>query len=318
MKRNCLYCYKPLPDDESGDFHPACSRSIFGDIQSPVMPYRLDEMEELAKKVVESHVAVPGVQPKISLKLIRETLTDGKKGRLTIVDAMGGNYIFKPPSAIYPEMPANEHLTMRIAEAFDIRVVPSTLIRLASGELSYITKRIDRTAKGQKIHMLDMFQITEASDKYRSSMERVGKAIGQYSSRPGLDKVFFFELTLFCFLTGNNDMHLKNFSLIRDETEWVLSPAYDLLNVRIANPADDEDLALTLDGKKKKLKRVHFEDLGRGLDLSSRQIDHAFHRMQEARPLAEEWIDHSFLSPEYQHKYKEVLDERYSRLTLSA
>jgi serine/threonine-protein kinase HipA len=317
MKRNCLYCYKPLPGDESGDFHPACSRSIFGDIQSPVMPYRLDEMEELAKKLVESHVTVPGVQPKISLRLIRDTLT-GKKGRLTIVDAMGGNYIFKPPSAIYPEMPANEHLTMRIAEAFDIRVVPSTLIRLASGELSYITKRIDRTAKGQKIHMLDMFQITEASDKYRSSMERVGKAIGQYSSRPGLDKVFFFELTLFCFLTGNNDMHLKYFSLIRDETEWVLSPAYDLLNVRIANPSDDEDLALSLDGKKKKLKRVHFEDLGSGLDLNSRQIDHAFHRMQEARPLAEEWIDHSFLSPEYQHKYKEVLYERYTRLTLSA
>ncbi len=156
-------------------------------------------------------------------------------------------------------MPANEHLTMRIAEAFAIRVVPSTLIRLASGELSYITKRIDRTAKGQKIHMIDMFQITEASDKYRSSMERVGSAIGQYSSRPGLDRVFFFELTLFCFLTGNNDMHLKNFSLIRDETDKGCSPlAYDLLNVRIANPADDEDLALTLDGKKKKLKRVHF------------------------------------------------------------
>lgn len=318
MKRNCLYCYKPLPGDESGDFHPTCSRSIFGDIQSPVMPYRLDEMEELARKVVESHVAVPGVQPKISLRLIRETLTEGKKARLTIVDAMGGNYIFKPPSPTYPEMPANEHLTMRIAEAFDIRVVPSTLIRLASGELSYITKRIDRTAEGHKIHMLDMFQITEASDKYRSSMERVGKAIGQYSSRPGLDKVFFFELTLFCFLTDNNDMHLKNFSLIRDTGEWVLSPAYDLLNVRIANPVDDEDLALTLDGKKKNLKGIHFEDFGRGLGLNTRQIKHAFHRLHEARPLAEQWIDHSFLSPAYQRKYKEVLEERYARLGLSA
>jgi serine/threonine-protein kinase HipA len=127
-------------------------------------------------------------------------------------------------------MPQNEHVTMRIAEAFNIKVVPSSLIRLASGELSYITKRIDRTESGGKIHMLDMFQITEAFDKYISSLEKVGNALNKYSDNTLLDKILYFELSLFCFLTGNNDMHLKNFSVIRSSSGWVLAPAYDLLN----------------------------------------------------------------------------------------
>src|SRR5690606_34491733 len=126
---------------------------------------------------------------------------------LTVVGALGGNYIFKPPSEFFPEMPENEHVTMRIAEAFGINTVQSSLIRLQSGELSYITKRIDRTPEGKKIHMIDMFQITESFDKYKSSMEKVGKALGAYSSKPLLDKLYFLELALFSFITGNNDMH---------------------------------------------------------------------------------------------------------------
>ena len=120
----------------------------------------------------------------------------------------------KAPSKDYPEMPQNEYLTMRMAEMFGVRIVPSSLIRLTSGELSYITRRVDRKDSGEKIHMIDMFQIIEAIDKYKSSLEKVGKAIGNYSDNTLLDKLNFFELTLFCFLTGNNDMHLKNFSMI--------------------------------------------------------------------------------------------------------
>jgi serine/threonine-protein kinase HipA len=158
---------------------------------------------------------------------------------------MGGNFIFKPPSEYFPEMPENEHVTMRIAEVFGIKVVESSLIRLESGELSYITKRIDRTTNGEKIHMIDMFQIIEAFDKYKSSMERIGKVLQQHSENTLLDLVSFFELTLFSFITGNNDMHLKNFSMIKTHSGWSLSPAYDLLNVRIANQEDNEELALT-------------------------------------------------------------------------
>jgi serine/threonine-protein kinase HipA len=127
----------------------------------------------------------------LSLSIEKE-IEKNSKQRLTVVGALGGNYILKPPSIHYPEMPANEHLTMRIAEAFGIKVVPSSLIRLKSGELTYITKRIDRTEKGAKIHMIDLFQITEAFDKYKSSMEKVGKAILEHSENTLLDVLTLF------------------------------------------------------------------------------------------------------------------------------
>jgi serine/threonine-protein kinase HipA len=312
--KKCLYCYNPLATNSVGDFHEQCSVMFFGTKEPPVFEHSLKQMAALAKNVVERSVAVPGVQPKLSLSLINDTMQDGNKGRLTVVGALGGNYIFKPPSDQFPEMPENEHLTMRIAEAFGINTVPSSLIRLQSGELSYITKRIDRSSSGEKIHMLDMFQITEAFDKYKSSMEKIGKAINNYSSNPLLDKIFLFDITLFSFLTGNNDMHLKNFSMIENHSGWTLSPAYDLLNVVIIFPEDKEELALTLVGKKKKLKRKHFEEFGETLGLSAKQIKGAFNRFSKNRDKAVELINKSFLSKEMKNNYQELLNERFHQL----
>lgn len=310
MNKRCLYCYKLLSKVDV-DFHENCSFEFFGTKQPPEFPHTLEQMAELAKNVVERSVAVPGVQPKLSLSLVTDTMQDGNKNRLTVVGALGGNYIFKPPSEHFVEMPENEHLTMRIAEVFGIPVVKSSLIRLKSGELSYITKRIDRTPDGTKIHMLDMFQITEAFDKYKSSMEKVGKALGQYSDNTLLDKLYFLELGIFSFLTGNNDMHLKNFSMIDNDGTWSLAPAYDLLNVSIVNPDDTEELALTLEGKKKKLKKAHFERFGINLGLTDRQLTGIFKRFLKNKPLAMQWIDNSFLSADYKEKYKSFLEERY-------
>jgi len=315
MSKKCFYCYEPLEEGIAGDFHERCSLAFFGTRTAPLITYSLDQMADLAKNVVERHITVPGVQPKLSLTLVKEALAGDNTSRLTIVGTLGGNYILKPPSEYYPEMPANEHLTMRIAEAFDIRTVPSTLIRLQSGELSYLTRRVDRTAKGEKIHMLDMFQVLEAFDKYKSSLEKVGKAIGTWSNNTLLDKLYFFELCVFCFITGNNDMHLKNFSMINAGNEWLLSPAYDLLNVTIVNPDDSEELALTLEGKKKKIKREHFERLGDGLGLNQRQVEGVFNRFIKNKPLALQWIDNSFLTAGYQQRYQALLEERYSRIT---
>jgi serine/threonine-protein kinase HipA len=272
-------------------------------------------MDELAKNVVERSVAVPGVQPKLSMSLIKGAKTSSDT-RLTVVDELGGNYILKPPSDRFPEMPENEHVTMRMAEAFGIRVVPSSLIRLLSGELCYITKRIDRKETGEKIHMLDMYQITEAFDKYKSSMEKVGKALDNYSKNTLLDKTFYFDLTLFVFLTGNNDMHLKNFSMIESSLGWMFSPAYDLLNVAIVFPEDTEELALTLIGKKKKLKREHFEQFGKGLGLTTKQIKGTFNRMIIHKSSAYDWIESSFLSNDMKIAYKELLEKRYKQLGL--
>ncbi len=293
MGNRCLYCYKPVEGEN--DFHEKCSMEFFGTPTPPEIEYSLDQIDELAKNVVERSVAIPGVQAKLSMSLVKKT-KENSDTRLTVVGALGGHYIFKPPTDRFPEMPENEHVTMRIAESFGIQVVPSSLIRLLSGELSYITKRIDRTQTGSKIHMIDMFQITEAFDKYRSSMEKVGKALGSYSTNTLLDKIFYFDLAIFSFLTGNNDMHLKNFSMIEGPSGWVLSPAYDLLNVAIIFPEDSEELALTLVGKKKKLKREHFEQLGNELGLTPKQIKGSFNRMMKNKSIAIDWIDRSFLS----------------------
>jgi serine/threonine-protein kinase HipA len=313
MSNKCLYCYQLI--DGEGDFHAKCSTEFFGTSTPPLIPYSIDQMDVLAKDVVERSVAVPGVQPKLSMSVVKET-RENSDTRLTVVGALGGQYILKPPSNKYVEMPENEHVTMRIAEAYGIRVVQSSLIRLASGELSYITKRIDRTATGGKIHMIDMFQITEAFDKYISSMEKAGKALHSYSNNTLLDKLFFFELSVFSFLTGNNDMHLKNFSMIESTLGWVLAPAYDLLNVTIVNPDDTDELALTLDGKKKKLKKEHFEKLAKGLGLTDKQIQRVFKRMITNRHKAMEWIDQSFLSAELKTAYKKVIDNKYAQLCL--
>ena len=145
-------------------------------------------------------------------------------------------------------------------------------------------------------------------------MEKVGKALHAYSDNTMLDKIFFLELTVFSFLTGNNDMHLKNFSLIESSSGWILAPAYDLLNVSILLPEDTEELALTLDGKKKKLNWVHFEKLGLGLGLTDKQIQGVKKRMLRNKPKAIEWLNKSFLSDDMKESYRDLLESRYDSL----
>jgi serine/threonine-protein kinase HipA len=304
----CLYCYTEFFGES--DYHESCAQKFFGTKNVPIIPYSLSEMEILAKEVVERSISVPGVQPKLSMSVLKAA-GNQKETRLTIVGALGGNYIFKPPNPDFKEMPENEHITMRLAETFGIKTVPSSLIRLNSGELGYITKRIDRKKDGSKIHMLDMFQITEAYDKYRSSMERVGKAVLAYSANTLLDALSLFELTVFSYLTGNNDMHLKNFSMLKANIGWVLAPAYDLLNVAIVNPDDTEELALTLQGKKKKFSKEHFITFGEGLGLTQRQISSVFKRFQEKKEEVENLLESSFLSEEMKDKYLQVVVNKY-------
>ena len=313
MSKRCLYCYEQL-EEGLKDFHPNCSQAFFGTGEPPELGYSLEQMAEVAAASVQRSVTVPGVQPKLSLTLVKDTLANGNKKRLTIMGTLGGNYILKPPHADYPEMPQNEHLTMRMAESFGLSVVQSSMIRLSSGELAYITKRIDRTAEGEKIHMLDMFQILEAFDKYKSSMEKVGKAISTYAANTMLDLLNFYELTIFCFLTGNNDMHLKNFSMITRNGSWDLAPAYDLLNVTIVNLGDKEELALTLTARKSKLNRDRFIEFGQNLGLTARQMDGVFKRLERNKEKAIDLIGTSFLSDKYKKKYLAVLNERYDRI----
>jgi serine/threonine-protein kinase HipA len=194
---------------------------------------------------------------------------------------------------------------MKLADLFKIDVVPSTMIRLASGELSYLTKRIDRKEDKSKIHIIDFLQILELQDKYKGTMETLGKTIGELSANTLLDKMRFFELSVFNYIIGNNDMHLKNFSMWLTDQRWTLSPAYDLLNVKIILPKDQEDTALLLGGKKMNFNKEYFDQLGIVLKLNEKQIKGVYKRLQKWLPKALTLIEKSFLNEDLKKEYEE-------------
>lgn len=307
--RKCLSCYKELNENQK-DYHPKCIMAFYGTKQAPILPYRLSEMEKLAKEAAALSITVPGVQPKLSLGLIKTALEKGHEGRLTIMDALEGNYILKPQNADYPQLPENEHISMKLAQLFKIDIVPVNMIRLQSGELCFITKRIDRNPDGSKNHMIDFLQILELADKYMGTMENLGKTIGELSSNTLLDKLRFFESTVFNFIIGNNDMHLKNHSMFLSETGWVLSPFYDLLNVKMILPQDKEDTALLLGGKKENFNKGYFDRLGSVLKLNDKQINAVYKRLQKWLPEAIQLINISFLDLDRQEAYKNLIAER--------
>jgi serine/threonine-protein kinase HipA len=279
----------------------------------PALRYGWDDLNKLAENIIQRSVTVPGVQPKLSLHLERGGSPAG--GRLTLV-GLEGAFILKPPTKAYPDMPQLEHYTMRLAQAAGLDVAPCGLIPLASGELAYITRRMDRTASGP-LHMEDMCQLTDrmTEQKYRGSMEQVGKAILRYSSNPGFDALRLFELALFCFLTGNADMHLKNFSLLYEADGFIrLSPAYDLLPTKLLMPQNHEEMALTMNGKKRCLQRRDFDAFGHALNLTDRQIANAHTRLQRNLAKALENVSTMFISTEQKAKLKQLLTERTARI----
>lgn len=205
----CLYWYEML--DNEINYHEKCSKLFFRTKIPPTIDYTLLDIYKLGKNVIAKRVTVPGVQTKLSLNLEKVQQNESK---LTIV-GLWGNYILKPQSKDYKELPENEDLTMHLASIFKLEVVVHSLVRLQDKSLAYITKRIDRV-NNTKIHIEDMCQLTErlTDDKYKGSLEQIDKIIKRNSTNPMLDSIYFFELVVFSFLTGNADMHLKNYSLI--------------------------------------------------------------------------------------------------------
>ena len=306
----CLYCYKELREGEV-DFHKACSKKFFGVPTAPELPYSLDELDTLAAQVIKSQTTLTGVQAKLSLHLDRH---EGSK-RLTIV-GLWGDFIFKPQTQSYKTLPENEDLTMHLAEIAKIKVVPHTLIRLQDGTLGYLTKRIDRTSEGGKIPMEDMCQLTERQTeyKYKSSYEQIAKVIAKHSYVPLLDLTDFYEQVFFNWLVGNNDMHLKNYSLYAPKGKWVLTPAYDLLNVSMVNPKDTEELALTLNAKKKRIKKSDFVRAMETSRISSKVFDNILAKYRKLLPKFNEIIDLSFLDKEDKEIYKQSIASRLARI----
>lgn len=306
---NCLFCYKPV---ETGDYHTACSRIFFGTTQVPYLELDQEKLKKLAEVTVTERLALTGVQPKISLSL------KGEKGnkRLTLV-GLWGDYILKPQSNEYLLMPEAEDLTMHLAKLFKIETAKHALIRTSTGELAYITKRFDRK-KGKKIHVEDLCQLSQllTEQKYNSSYERVGKIIKHFASNTGLDAIKYFRLVLFSFLTGNNDMHLKNFSLMHTNNSILLSPAYDLINVNLIYPKDKEDMALTLGGRKRKIKRSDFNEFAKNLGISELVRDNIYKDFLRNADKVKELIERSFLTEDYKEKYIQIFHTKLKQIEL--
>jgi len=302
----CLYCYKELAPGET-DFHKECAKKFFGTSDAPALEYSRDEMDALAGQIIQSQTTLTGVQPKLSLHLDKHR----NSRKLTIV-GLWGDYIFKPQTERFGLLPENEDLTMHLAQIAKIKIVPHSLIRMKDGSLGYITRRIDRTKSGEKIAMEDMCQLTErqTEHKYKSSYEQIGKAIRKYSSNPQMDVTDFFEVVYFSWLTGNNDMHLKNFSLYQPSGEVRLAPAYDMLNVAIANPADDEQLALTLNGRKKRIQDSDFEKAFETCGIPAKVFSNLKKKYTKLYPEFCSCIDSSFLNNPTKQSYKALLAKR--------
>ncbi|MDO4230141.1 MAG: HipA domain-containing protein [Capnocytophaga sp.] len=309
--KKCLYCYKELKNNEI-DFHSACSKKMFGTSLPPVLDFDNEHITEMARQIVVRSIAVTGVQPKLSMQLQKQS---NQPPRLTLV-GLFGDYILKPQSVEYKELPQNEDLTMHLAELAKIKTAKHTLIRLKSGDLAYITQRFDRE-KNKKIAMEDFCQLSEnlTEHKYRSSVEKVGKILLQYAENKGFEAQRLFELVLFNFLVGNADMHLKNYALLKNPLgQYELSPAYDLLSTALVIPDDREESALTLNGKKNKLTQNDFDILANSLKINEKSVQSIYKRFERILPKWEDFIRESFLSGTMQEAYISLIKQKHQQI----
>ena len=296
------------------DYHKTCARKIFESTTVPVLPYTRANIRELAREIVTASTTVTGVQAKLSLDIARGCA--GEPQRFTIV-GLWGRFILKPQTDRFANLPENEDLTMHLAETVGIKTVPHSLIRFANGELCYITRRVDRTKKGEKIAMEDMCQLSErlTEYKYKGSYEKIAKIIMQYSSVPKLDVINFWEQVVFSWLTGNADMHLKNFSLYSQRKGYYsLTPGYDMISTALLMPEDTEELALTLNGKRRKIKRSDFEVAMNSCSLEKKIIDNLFSKFTKVAEKWLEFIDISFLPKEMKQQYKLIITRKLDLL----
>ena len=310
--RRCLCCNKELTNPNEYEarifWHEKCIKSFFGTKHIPELDCSEEELEKLANLTVNKGLTVPGVQKKLSLHLDSKDKTD----RLTIVDYPAG-FIMKPQSPDFGFLPEAEFMAMKMAEAARIRTVPNAMI-LADGHYAYITRRIDRKGN-QLLAMEDFCQLTGrlTEDKYRGSYENCGRIIKKYSEKTGLDLTELYYRLLFCFLIGNSDMHLKNFSLIEDNSGsriFGLSPAYDLLPVNIIIPSDNEQMALTLNGKKRNIKKRDFLSLAQNFGLAEKVATGLMRQLLKYKKTFVNIVESSCISEKMKEEMKNLLEAR--------
>lgn len=311
---NCLCCNKPLveplsPQERTSLWHDKCVKAFFGTSLFPSLDFSKKKLVKIASLNTNNGYTIPGVQKKLSLSFEK-----GKYPRLTMTNYPTG-YILKPASDEYLALPEAEYLVMHMAKKTGIKTVPFGLIRFDEG-YNYITKRIDHSGK-ERLAMEDFCQLQErlTQDKYKGSYERCAQTIKKYSSLPGFDLSELFLRLVFSFVTGNSDMHLKNFSLIEDKEgsqRFSLSPSYDLLPVNILLPEDKEEFALTMNGKKRNLRKKDFllyaENIGLSPLAAKKMIDDILSLKDTYVSMCKE----SYLPRDLKQDFIELIEQRIS------
>ena len=312
----CLCCGKEIKETASEHekqhrWHKKCIKDFFGTSKMPMLEVSEEKLEELANNNINKGLTVPGVQKKLSLHLSTDI-----DARLTIVDYIAG-YILKPQTEEYDNLPEFENLAMRMAELAAIKTVPNALV-FNNGSYAYITKRVDRDIKNGNVAlyaMEDFCQLANrlTADKYKGSYEKCAKIVKEYSSKPGLDMAELFARIVFSFVIGNSDMHLKNFSLIETEPgnrEYILSEAYDMLPVNIVLPEDKDEMALTLNGMRKRIKKQDFIALADKCDIKEIAAEKMIAKMISLKDKFLAECDKSYLPKEYKEQTKTLITER--------
>ena len=308
----CLCCGKPIKTDDGSGWHKSCVKRFFGTSVLPEIEIDKESLESIVTRSVGKGLTVPGVQKKLSLHLF----SDGKKPRLTLVNFPTG-YILKPQTEEFAALPESEQLVMRMADVCGVATVPHALIA-ENGNYAYITKRVDRVIKRDAVSMLAMEDFCQldlrlTADKYKGSYERCAKIIERYSSRKGFDMAELFTRLAFCFITGNSDMHLKNFSLLETAPrsgEYILSPAYDLLPVNVIMPEDKEQFALTMNGKKADLRRGDFLTFADSCGISRAAAEKMIARLLTKEQTLLDLCDASLLPEEMKQTFRELIRTR--------
>ena len=318
----CLCCGRDFTSKTSieeveNGWHKKCVKAFFGGSKLPMLDISEETLKRLAEESTNKGFTVPGVQKKLSLHL-----TEGTSPRLTLVNYPTG-YILKPQTEEYETLPEAEYLVMQMAKQVGIKTVPFALIKMNSGgELAYITKRIDRANVDGKMQMLameDFCQLEErlTEDKYKGSYERCAKVIKKYSSMAKFDLTELYLRLVFSFVIGNSDMHLKNFSMIEKaegSSEYVLSAAYDLLPVNAIMPEDEEEFALTMCKKKRKIKRKDFLSFAEEIGIEKITAEKMLLKVIMEKESLLSMTDESYLSEGLKARLKEIISARIGAL----
>ncbi len=254
----------------------------------------------------KNRMSISGVQPKVSIRL------DKKDWTLQAV-ATGGTHILKPEPEQFPQLPQNENLCMNMAEKLGLRVPSHGLFEMADGKLCYVIKRFDRTEDGRRIAKETMFQILGSTDKYSGSLENVGKAIRAYAANVGLDMIDFFERVLFCFLTGNGDMHLKNWALLGAGQDVTLAPCYDLVCSRLYI-RNEADAALTINAKQNNLKQKDFEIFAGRLGINPKAALNILGKLRDAQEKLREMVVSSELRSDFRQELTNIMASRHKQI----